>query len=102
MSHENVELVRRANALFRPGDMETLIGLYHPDAEWRDLKPAPDTPDVVHGRTAIAALWTEWLETLDDLTIEIDDYIDAHPWVICPTRWGGTGSQSGLTIDFHA
>jgi ketosteroid isomerase-like protein len=102
MSQENVEVVRRANAHFRAGDMEALIGLYHPDAEWRDLQHPPDTPETVHGRTAIFALWTGWFELFDDAKVEIHDYIDAHPWVICPTRWCGTGRQSGLTIDFHA
>jgi ketosteroid isomerase-like protein len=102
VSQENVELVRRANALFRAGDVEALIGLYHPDAEWRDLHHPPDTPETVHGRTAILALWTEWFELFDDAKVEIHDYIDAHPWVICPTSWWGTGRQSGLAIDFRA
>jgi ketosteroid isomerase-like protein len=101
MSQENVEVVRRANALFRAGDLEALIDLYHPDAEWRDLLRAPDMPEAVHGRTAISALWKEWLETFDDAIVEINEYIDAHPWVICPTRWGGTGKQSGATIDLR-
>jgi ketosteroid isomerase-like protein len=101
MSQENVEVARRANALFGAGDMEALIGLYHPDAEWRDLQHGPDTPEAVHGRAAIFALWTQWLETFDDFTVEIYEYIDAHPWVICPTRWSGTGRQSGATIDLR-
>src|SRR2546421_6747515 len=101
MSQENVEIARRANPLFRAGDMEALIGLYHPDAEWRDLQHAPDIPEAVHGRTAISALWTHWLETFDEFTVEIYEYIDAHPWVICPTRWRGTGTHSGAAIDLR-
>ena len=101
MSQENVEIVRRANTLFRAGDLEGLIDLYHPDAEWRDLQHAPDTPEAVHGRSAIYALWTQWLDTFDDFTVDVYDYIDAHPWVICPSRWYGTGKQSGATIDIH-
>jgi len=101
MSEENVEVVRRANVLFRAGDLEGLMGLYHRDAEWRDLQHAPDTPEAVHGQTAIYALWREWLETFDDFTVEVYDYIDAHPWVVCPSRWYGTGRQSGVTIDIH-
>ena len=101
MSQENLELVRRANALFRAGDLEALIGLYHPDAEWRDLQHAPDTPEVVHGRAAIRALWTQWLQTFDEFSVDVYEYIDAHPWVICPSRWYGTGRQSGITIDIR-
>jgi len=102
VSQENVEIARRANAHFRAGDLEALIDLYHPDAEWRDLQHPPDKPETVHGRTAIFALWTEWFELFDDTKVEIHEYIDAHPWVICPTRWCGTGRQSGLTIDLLA
>ena len=102
MSQENVETVRRANAFFHAGDLDALIDLYHPDAEWRDLQHPPDTPETVHGRTAILALWTDWLELFDDTKVEIHEYIDAHPWVICPTRWWGTGRQSGATIDLRA
>jgi hypothetical protein len=40
-------------------------------------------------------------ETFVDAIVEIYEYIDAHPWVICPTRWGGTGNQSGATIDLR-
>jgi hypothetical protein len=36
VSQESVEGMRRASALFRAGDLEALIVLYHPDAEWRD------------------------------------------------------------------
>ena len=101
MSQENVEIVRRANTLFRAGDLEGVIDLYHPDAEWRDLQHAPDTPEAVHGRSAIYTLWTQWLDTFDEFTVDVYDYIDAHPWVICPSRWYGTGKQSGATIDIH-
>ena len=101
MSEENVEIVRRANVLFPAGDLEALIGLYHADAEWCDLQHAPDTPEAVHGRTAIFALWTQWLETFGDFTVEVYEYIGAHPWVICPSRWHGTGRQSGATIDLR-
>lgn len=101
MSQENVEIVRRANALFRAGDLEGLIELYHPDAQWRDLQHAPDTPEAVQGRSAIYALWTQWLGTFDDFTVDVHDFIDAHPWVICPSRWYGTGKQSGATIDIR-
>jgi ketosteroid isomerase-like protein len=101
MSQENVKIVRQANALFRAEDLEGLIGLYHPDAEWRDLQHAPDTPEAVHGRDAIFALWTQWLQTFDDFTVDVYEFIDAHPWVICPSRWRGTGRQSGVAIDLR-
>src|ERR1700740_741542 len=90
VSRENVEFVRRVYAL-ETGDVEGLIELYHEDAEWRDLQHAPDTPEVVRGRAAILALWTQWMEVFDNFTVEGYEYIDAHPWVIRDPHCAGRG-----------
>ena len=55
----------------------------------------------MRGHAAIFALWKQWLQTFDDVTVEVYEYIDAHPWVVCPSRWHGTGRQSGAAIDLR-
>jgi ketosteroid isomerase-like protein len=102
VSRENVELLRLANRLINAGDVGGAIELFHPDVEWRDLQHAPDTPEVVHGRAAIGALWTAWTEAFDDLRAEIAAYTDADPWVVCDTRWYGRGKGSSLAIDVRS
>ena len=102
MSQENVEIVRRGYALLDKGDLAGVIELYHENAEWRDLQHAPDTPEVVRGRSAILALWTQWMEVFDDFKAEPYEYIDAHPWVICDSHWHGTGKGSDLEVDLRA
>src|SRR6476620_11132417 len=101
MSQENVEIVRRAYELLRAGELDAVIALYHPDAEWRDLQHAPDTPEVVRGGTAIFALWTQWTEAFEDFSADVYEYIDAHPWVVCDSHWHGTGRESGVSIDLR-
>jgi ketosteroid isomerase-like protein len=102
MSEENVDLVRQANAFLRRGDLQRVIDLYHEDADWRDLQHAPDTPEAVRGRTAILALWTQWMEVFDNFTADVDEYIDVDPWVVCDTHWSGTGKGSELAIDLRS
>ena len=74
MSQENVELARSMNATLVAGEGKSLIGLFHEDAEWRDLQHAPDTPEVVRGRAAILAIWTQWTEVFDELKAEVFEY----------------------------
>jgi ketosteroid isomerase-like protein len=99
VSQENVELVRSMNAAFVAGEVEGLICLFHEDAEWCDLRHAPDAPEVVRGRAAILAIWTQWTEVFDELKAEVFEYIDADPWVICDSRWYGRGKGSDVTTE---
>ena len=101
MSQENVELARSMNATLVAGEGKSLIGLFHEDAEWRDLQHAPDTPEVVRGRAAILALWTQWTGVFDEFKAEVFDYVDADPWVICDSHWYGTGKGSELLVDLR-
>jgi hypothetical protein len=48
--------------------------------EWVDLAHAPDTPELVHGRQAIRALWSDWNEVFDEFGAEVSEYVDADPW----------------------
>jgi ketosteroid isomerase-like protein len=100
MSQENVEVVQAANALANTGDWDTVFDeLYHPDAELRDLRHGPDLPEVVQGREAVRAVLTSWMAAYDEFGAEVYEFIDADQWIICDTRWYGTGKGSGLPID---
>jgi len=101
MSQENVEFMRRANALLNAGDWDALAELYHPDVELRDLQHAPDVPEVLQGADAMSLVVANWTEVYDDFGAEVYDYIDAHPWVICDTRWHGKAKGSDVPIDVH-
>jgi ketosteroid isomerase-like protein len=105
MSQENVEVLRRAFAVANAGDVQavepTAAEMYHPDAEARDLQPVPGAPEVMRGRAAIVAVWRQWLEVLDDWRIEVHEFIDADPWVVCDVHWYATGKGSEIPIDWR-
>jgi ketosteroid isomerase-like protein len=99
MSQENVEIVRRAADAAGTGDWEGVYALYHPDAELRDLQHAIDVPEAVHGLDAIRDVMAQWIGVFDEFRPEIYEYIDAHPWVVCDTRWYGTAKAGDLLVD---
>jgi ketosteroid isomerase-like protein len=105
MSQENMDIVRRAVQLMNARGFEKAIDefaeLWHPDAEARDLQPAPGTPDLMRGRAAIVEVWKQWLETLDDWRIEVHELVDADPWVVSDTHWHATGKGSEVPIDWR-
>jgi ketosteroid isomerase-like protein len=99
MSAENVEIVRRANALFNAGDFEAGLQAVHPDVVFRDLQNAPDLPEVMRGRDSVLRALAHWLDAYDDFGVEVHEYVDADPWVIADVRWHGKGKGSDLRVD---
>jgi ketosteroid isomerase-like protein len=99
MSEENVEIVRRANAALNGADMEGALADYTDDAEFRDLRTAPDQPLTVTGRDAVRSVWAEWSAAFDELRADVDEWIDAGDAVIAKAHWWGTGRESGIVID---
>jgi SnoaL-like polyketide cyclase len=99
MSQENVEVVRRANALTNAGDWDALAELCHPDIETRNLQSPLDMPEVVQGREDQRGVATGFLEVYDEFGAQVYEYIDAHPWVICDVRWHGKGKGSDVPIE---
>jgi ketosteroid isomerase-like protein len=101
MSQENVEIVRRWIAFLNAADMEALRTLVHPDIEWRDQMHAPDVLEVLHGVAALEQLAAQWEAAYDSLTAEVLDYLDAHPWVICVSRWEAQ-TRDGLAVEVRS
>ncbi len=102
MSQENVEIMRRLNAAFNAGDIETAVALFDSEAELTDLLNAPDVPQSVRGMAAIREVFVAWMDAFDDFAGDVSEYVDAGRAVICMTHYHGTGKGSGLTVDFYA
>ncbi len=101
MSRENVEVIRSVVASLNAGDLVAAAEFFHADAEWRDLSHAPDTPEVLVGVKAILAAAEQWTQAFDGFGAEVYEYIDAHPWVICDTRWYGEGRGSAVGVEIR-
>ena len=94
-----MEIVRQANAALNRADMEGALAHYADNAEFRDLRTAPDQPMTVTGRDAVRSVWAEWSAAFDELRAEVDEWIDAGDAVIAKAHWWGTGRESGISID---
>ena len=99
MSAQNVEIVRRANALLNAGDFEAGSHAVHPDVVVCDLQNAPDLPEVVRGRDSLMGALAHWLDAYDEFGVDVYEYVDADPWVIADVRWHGKGKGSDLRVD---
>jgi hypothetical protein len=53
------------------------------------------------GVEAILAVAELWAQAFDEFGAEVYEYIDAHPWVICDTRWYGTGRGSAVGVEIR-
>jgi ketosteroid isomerase-like protein len=102
VSRENVQFLLQAVAVVNAGDIEAGATLYHPDAELCDRQHPPDMPEILRGRSEIAASLAQWLEALDSWTIEVLEYVDADQWVVSEVRWRAIGKDSGAPIEFRA
>ena len=89
MSQENVEIVRTGIRLINSGDWDAAWAMWHPDLEFQDRGHPPDMPEVLRGRDAVRRMTGEWKEIYSDLRVEVLDYIDADPWVVCDALWYG-------------
>ena len=108
MSEENVARMRRVVEMFNddlPREREEAqaraAGVYHPEVEARDLQPPPDMPALVRGREAVVDNLLRWTELFDDWTVEVLEYVDAEPWVICDSRWRATGKGSETPVEWR-
>ncbi len=101
MSQQNVEVVKLWIASLNTADMEAFPALVHTDIEWRDQMHAPDVPEVLHGVAALRELAAQWEAAYDSLTAEVLEYLDAHPWVICVSRWEAH-TKDGLAVEVRS
>ena len=60
-----------------------------------------DTPESVHGLSALSLIWNQWEEAFDEFGADIEEYIDAGACVATVTRWRAKGKESGLALDLR-
>jgi ketosteroid isomerase-like protein len=100
VSRENVESCAGA-VLVNAGDWDALFELYQPDVEFRDLQHVPDMPEMLRGLDGVRLVVANWTEVYGEFGAEVNEYVDAHPWVICDTRWHGKAKGSDVPIAIH-
>ena len=91
---ENAEFVRRWTDALNRRDMEALGEGADPGYEWVVAREHPDA--TTHkGIDAAVAYLADWLQTLPDLHVEIDDIEERGDVVLTVIRLTGSGAGSG-------
>jgi ketosteroid isomerase-like protein len=87
--------------LANAGEWDAVVDAYDSEVEFRNLRPTPDTPEVLRGHAGVRRVLGLWTAIYDEFGAEVYEYVDADPWVICDTRWHGRVKGSDLPITNH-
>jgi len=99
MSEQNVETVRLSNEAFNRRDIEGVMADFDPDVEWEDLSSPLDVPSRARGTRAIREVLARWNQSFEELTADVEEFIDAGDAVVCVTHWHARGTGSGVPVD---
>ncbi|MGH2986195.1 MAG: nuclear transport factor 2 family protein [Solirubrobacterales bacterium] len=97
MSEENVERVRKFIAAYNRRDFDTAVEHFDPEIEW--VLPARQRSDSGRGPDAAIRFFEDIDETMEELRLEPQEFIDAGDRVATRLRHHGRGKGSGVEID---
>ena len=100
MSQENVEVVRPIYEASADGRFGAHLDLFDPQVEYAHKRKEADMlVGEWRGIEAMVATITEWMETVDDLRIEAERYIDAGDSVVVFTRYTAINKASRVPFE---
>jgi ketosteroid isomerase-like protein len=100
MSHENVELLRRAFEVFLAGKSEFGLDLSDPEIEWDASEmPVPDMGGVYRGREGVRQFWREWLAAWETVQFEYE-LVEAGDRVVALIDQRMLGRSTGIEVSF--
>jgi ketosteroid isomerase-like protein len=96
MSQENVEIVRRSTEAYSRGDLDETLESWAPDAvlDWsnsRGLEAA-----VVRGRGEIRAYLERFIETFEEVRIELEDILEVEEGVLIAENLAHVRGRDGI------
>jgi ketosteroid isomerase-like protein len=95
MSHENVEIARRAFDNFNRRELATAVEAFDADAEWIPYLAALEE-HTYRGRERIEAMWREVLGDFPDFRIELMEVVtDRGDIIVFKVEFQGMGRASG-------
>jgi ketosteroid isomerase-like protein len=97
MSQENVDMAREFIAAYNRRDFDAAIKDFDPRIEW--VLPAQQQSDSGRGPGAAIRFFEDIDETMDELTLKPQEFIDAGDRVATRLRHQGRGKRSGVEID---
>jgi len=97
MSEENVEKARGFIEAYNRRDFDAALADFDPDIEW--VLPPQQSADSGRGHGAVMSFFEGIDETMEDLQLHPQEYVDAGDRVATRLRHSGRGRESGLEID---
>ena len=98
MSQENVEIVRRAIEAWTRHDVEGSVRDLDPDAELDWSESLGPESGVYRGTEEIRRFWEGWLDLFEEISVTIEEFIDAGEHVVVPNRTHLRG-RDGIEVD---
>ena len=95
MSQENVDVVRRAFEASKRHDNNAAFRLYDPEVE---IESSYDGR-VYWGLDGVRAFFRDWLEVWDEISWEVEEWIDGGDHVIALMHLRGRGKMSGVPVE---
>ena len=80
------------------GGLDDAAKYWHPEIEWRAIEGAADDVGLMRGTAAMRRYYEEWLETMADLRVEVDEIVyEDDKRVAALVRNSGQGRASGVS-----
>lgn len=99
MSHENVEVVRRALAAFNSGEVEQVLAVVQPDFEARIAPELSAEPDTYRGSSGLRRYFDSFREAFEEIRFEVEGLTDAGDSVIVGLRMTAVGKVTKIAVE---
>jgi uncharacterized protein len=103
MTHENVEIVKRAIDAFNRaglGELEGAFTSYDADIRFEEDPKLPEA-GTYEGVEAVRSYFVRFLESFEDYRFEIEQVLDAGDKVLVFNCQRGRGKGSGAPVEMH-
>jgi ketosteroid isomerase-like protein len=97
MSQENVEKTRAFIDAYNRRDFDAAVEHFDPDIQW--VLPAHQRSDSAQGTEGVIRFWEGLDETMEELRLDAQEFVDAGDRVAVRLRYYGRGKGSGVEIE---
>jgi len=99
MSHENVEVIRRAFKAFSENDFEGWFAVASEEIRLYPRREEPGAKDCYEGWDGMLDYLVNWYSGWVDYTAEPERFIDGGEYVVVDVREVGIAEQSGMRVE---
>ena len=98
MSEENVELFQKGIEAYHRRDIEAMLVIWHPEAEWYPFTAQVEGDDAYHGHEGLRGWWANVDATFDEIEASVEVVRDLGDTVLALGRLRAR-FRSGVKLD---